>query len=204
MTRSFCYRTFVAGWRAACAAQGLNPATGTPIELEAVYRTDLSGRRCIVRVPILPDPDPEPLCDPAARDWWAQPSLWDNAGPNHSATEAAALASIAAQCRAALPKSQQSLFTDQHAQEVEYDKTSLHDLPLRAVHWREDLPIAIDPHTTPLRVLHELRGVEVAELAGVRMEVPIRPADRRKGKHWQRWYDYLKDEGMLRDEEDVA
>ena len=66
--RPFNRAAFLAGYRAACEAQAVDPATGNPAAWD----------------------DPH---------WWANPALWTESGRNHSSTEAAALASIAAQAR---------------------------------------------------------------------------------------------------------
>lgn len=72
--RPFDLRRFLAGYRAGCEAQGLDPATGNPREWAAV-RSEADPR------------------------WWADPALWAEGGRNHSSTEAAALANVAAQAR---------------------------------------------------------------------------------------------------------
>ena len=66
--RPFNRAAFLAGYRAACEANAVSPATGNPAAWD----------------------DPH---------WWANPALWTESGRNHSSTEAAALASIAAQAR---------------------------------------------------------------------------------------------------------
>ena len=66
--RPFNRAAFLAGYRAACEAQAVNPATGNPAAWD----------------------DPH---------WWANPALWTETGRNHSSTEAAALANVAAQAR---------------------------------------------------------------------------------------------------------
>lgn len=66
--RPFNRAAFLAGYRAACEAQAVDPATGNPAAWD----------------------DPH---------WWANPALWTESGRNHSSTEAAALANVAAQAR---------------------------------------------------------------------------------------------------------
>lgn len=66
--RPFNRAAFLAGYRAACEANAVNPATGNPAAWD----------------------DPH---------WWANPALWTESGRNHSSTEAAALANVAAQAR---------------------------------------------------------------------------------------------------------
>lgn len=66
--RPFNRAAFLAGYRAACEAQAVDPATGNPAAWD----------------------DPH---------WWANPALWTETGRNHSSTEAAALANVAAQAR---------------------------------------------------------------------------------------------------------
>ena len=66
--RPFNRAAFLAGYRAACEANAVDPATGNPAAWD----------------------DPH---------WWANPALWTESGRNHSSTEAAALADVAAQAR---------------------------------------------------------------------------------------------------------
>lgn len=66
--RPFNRAAFLAGYRAACEANAVDPATGNPAAWD----------------------DPH---------WWANPALWTESGRNHSSTEAAALANVAAQAR---------------------------------------------------------------------------------------------------------
>lgn len=154
--RAFDYRAFRDGWRKLAAAHGLDHRTGCPLEMETVYRLDERGRRVMARIPILPDPPPEPLCDPASVTWWQQLPLWSEIGPNASVVEAEALASIAAQVRriAGVPKPE----TLEVAMTREFRQIV-----------REVLTDEI-----PLRELHRRRGMIVEDVLGVRMEIPLK------------------------------
>jgi hypothetical protein len=124
--------------------------------------------------------------------------------------EAAAIASIAAQARAvyqvahpeATAENRLDILTnrlmdtvssvimmdrsDQYTEEVRENPTALHDLNLRERHWHEYIGY-YDPTELPLPLLHQMRGVEVIELEGVRMEVPVKVA-----KGWEKWENYKK------------
>lgn len=139
--RPFNRAAFLAGYRAACEAQAVDPATGNPAAWD--------------------DPD-----------WWLRdPAIWQECGPNHSSTEAAALASIAAQARRARgverPKSNIEIFgevflegaADRHA------ATAARRAEIEARRARRDLP---------LRERHAAEGKTVEEVAGKRMLVNAR------------------------------
>lgn len=173
-------------YRAACVDAGIDPQTGNPVRS-------------------------------ADAEWWADPSYWEMPGPAHSAVEATAIMSIAAQSRAIAyrrtpaahnqtPIAISIEYADQHMHEVLHDRAALHDLQMRERHWYE-YDLVYDPHEAPLALLHYLRGVEVASMEhvdGVRVEVPIRNAERHKGKHWKKWYDYLLNSGSIRDADEHA
>jgi hypothetical protein len=146
--RPFDYRAFRDGWRALAADHGIDPRTG-----QYAYADD-------------------------AR-WWAKdPLMWTDAGPAHSSVEQAAFASIAAQARAAAHTPTANVthlsnavdYSDQRMYEVINNPTALHDLPLREMHWHEGIG-DYSPHDLSLALLHEMRGVEVVEIEGLRMEV---------------------------------
>lgn len=126
--RPFNRAAFLAGYRAACEAQAVDPATGNPAAWD----------------------DPH---------WWANPALWTESGRNHSSTEAAALANVAAQARrlanAPEPEALEARMAREFRQIV-----------------REVL--SEERAALPLRELHARRGVTVEEVAGQRMEVPIK------------------------------
>ena len=126
--RPFNRAAFLAGYRAACEAQAVDPATGNPAAWD----------------------DPH---------WWANPALWTETGRNHSSTEAAALASIAAQARRLA-----------NAPEPEALETRM------AREFRQIVREVLSEERTSLslRELHARRGVTVEEVAGQRMEVPIK------------------------------
>lgn len=162
--RPFNYRRFLADYRAACITNGLNPRTGYPLETEAIYRQDDQGRRVLVRIPVLPDPEPEVLCDPASPTWWANPAFFNDAGPAHSSVEAAAISSIARQARAIAG--------------VPEPVATATDLPptmaARLTELAEDGARRLHQLELPLRELHAMRGETVELVAGQRMLVPIR------------------------------
>ena len=126
--RPFNRAAFLAGYRAACEANAVNPATGNPAAWD----------------------DPH---------WWANPALWTESGRNHSSTEAAALASIAAQARRLA-----------NAPEPE----ALESRMARAFRQIVREVLSEERAALPLRELHARRGVTVEEVAGQRMEVPIK------------------------------
>ena len=138
--RPFNRAAFLAGYRAACEANAVSPATGNPAAWD----------------------DPH---------WWANPALWTESGRNHSSTEAAALASIAAQARRARgverPKSNIEIFgevflegaADRHA------ATAARRAEIEARRARRDLP---------LRERYAAEGKTVEEVAGKRMLVNAR------------------------------
>ena len=127
---TFNYARFVAGWRAIAADHGIDPISG-----QYNYADDAG--------------------------WWMKdPLMWADAGPAASCVERDAIASIAAQARAAHGLAEPRTLADT-VQEA----------------WREDgasrsrqlvMPLV------PLRDLHKRRGMEVADVAGQRMIVPIR------------------------------
>ena len=170
MKRRFDYAAFRAGWRELCALHRLDPQTGAP------YRFEWPAERQ----------------QPLGRPWWCAPDLWLDAGPAHSVVEAAAVTSIAAQARATVfvptdkPDALDNIidYADQHMQEVRENPAALHDLQLRGLHWHEFIG-AYDPAELPLSLLHEIRGVEVVELEGMRVEVPIKQA-----RGWDKWRAY--------------
>lgn len=157
--RPFDYAAFRARYRSALITHGLNPRTGLPAEVETVYRVDEAGRRTLARIPVLPDAEPERLCDPSDPMWWAKADLWAEIGPNHSSVEAAALSSIARQARAisGVPEPQT---VDQAVREA----------------WEADGADRMVQIPLPLRDIHKARGVEVVTLNGLRIEVPIKVA----------------------------
>lgn len=126
--RPFNRAAFLAGYRAACEAQAVDPATGNPAAWD----------------------DPH---------WWANPALWTESGRNHSSTEAAALANVAAQARRLA-----------NAPEPEALETRM------AREFRQIVREVLSEERTSLslRELHARRGVTVEEVAGQRMEVPIK------------------------------
>lgn len=166
--RPFNYRAYVAGWRAICLSRNLDPRTGHAAQTEAVYRYDDGGRRYLDRVPVLPDPAPECLCDESSPAWWAQLGLWDDPGAAHSPVEAEAIASIASQARriAGVP--------DEQAPGVDY--------AIRPSVRAEIASLAEDGAgrdrqiVMPLREMYAARGEMVDTILGVRMIVPIKAA----------------------------
>lgn len=126
--RPFNRAAFLAGYRAACEAQAVDPATGNPAAWD----------------------DPH---------WWANPALWTETGRNHSSTEAAALASIAAQARRLANAPEPEALETRMAREFRQI--------VREV-------LSEERAALPLRELHARRGVTVEEVAGQRMEVPIK------------------------------
>ena len=126
--RPFNRAAFLAGYRAACEANAVNPATGNPAAWD----------------------DPH---------WWANPALWTESGRNHSSTEAAALASIAAQARRLANAPEPEALETRMAREFRQI--------VREV-------LSEERAALPLRELHARRGVTVEEVAGQRMEVPIK------------------------------
>ena len=125
--RPFNRAAFLAGYRAACEANAVDPTTGNP----------------------------EAWDDP---HWWARPELWHESGRNHSSTEAAALANVAAQARRA-----QSL----PAMNPESEYALRPSVKAEVAAWAADC-------VPPLREIHRRQGVVVDEILGVRMIVPIR------------------------------
>ena len=126
--RPFNRAAFLAGYRAACEANAVSPATGNPAAWD----------------------DPH---------WWANPALWTGSGRNHSSTEAAALASIAAQARRLANAPEPEALETRMAREFRQI--------VREV-------LSEERAALPLRELHARRGVTVEEVAGQRMEVPIK------------------------------
>ena len=126
--RPFNRAAFLAGYRAACEAQAVNPATGNPAAWD----------------------DPH---------WWANPALWTESGRNHSSTEAAALANVAAQARRLANAPEPEALEVRMAREFRQI--------VREV-------LSEERAALPLRELHARRGVTVEEVAGQRMEVPIK------------------------------
>ena len=129
--RPFNRAAFLAGYRAACEAQAVDPATGNPAAWD----------------------DPH---------WWANPALWTESGRNHSSTEAAALANVAAQARRLANAPEPEALETRMAREFRQI--------VREV-------LSEERAALPLRELHARRGVTVEEVAGQRMEVVLkRPA----------------------------
>jgi len=126
--RPFNAAAFLAGYRAACEANAVNPTTGNP----------------------------EAWDDP---HWWARPELWTESGRNHSSTEAAALANVAAQARRLANAPEPEALETRMAREFRQI--------VREV-------LSEERAALPLRELHARRGVTVEEVAGQRMEVPIK------------------------------
>ncbi len=126
--RPFNRAAFLAGYRAACEANAVNPATGNPAAWD----------------------DPH---------WWANPALWTESGRNHSSTEAAALANVAAQARRLANAPEPEALETRMAREFRQI--------VREV-------LSEERAALPLRELHARRGVTVEEVAGQRMEVPIK------------------------------
>ncbi len=126
--RPFNRAAFLAGYRAACEAQAVDPATGNPAAWD----------------------DPH---------WWANPALWTESGRNHSSTEAAALANVAAQARRLANAPEPEALETRMAREFRQI--------VREV-------LSEERAALPLRELHARRGVTVEEVAGQRMEVPIK------------------------------
>lgn len=100
--------------------------------------------------------------------WWARDlSMWEN-GPNHSAVEAEALASIAAQVRriAGVPEVEAAGVDYAIRPSVRAEIAALADdgagRPVQAI--------------MPLRDIHAKRGETVMEVAGLRMLVPVKVA----------------------------
>lgn len=125
--RPFNRAAFLAGYRAACEANAVDPATGNPAAWD----------------------DPH---------WWANPALWTETGRNHSSTEAAALANVAAQARRLANAPEPEALETRMAREFRQI--------VREV-------LSEERAALPLRELHARRGVTVEEVAGQRMEVPI-------------------------------
>jgi len=123
--RPFNRAAFLAGYRAACEAQAVDPATGNPAAWD----------------------DPH---------WWANPALWTETGRNHSSTEAAALANVAAQAR--------RLANAPEPETLEVAMTREFRQIVREVLCEE----------LPLRELHRRRGVTVETIEGLRLEVPVK------------------------------
>ena len=126
--RPFNRAAFLAGYRAACEANAVSPATGNPAAWD----------------------DPH---------WWANPALWTESGSNHSSTEAAALANVAAQARRLANAPEPEALETRMAREFRQI--------VREV-------LSEERAALPLRELHARRGVTVEEVAGQRMEVPIK------------------------------
>lgn len=126
--RPFNRAAFLAGYRAACEANAVDPATGNPAAWD----------------------DPH---------WWANPALWTETGRNHSSTEAAALANVAAQARRLANAPEPEALETRMAREFRQI--------VREV-------LSEERAALPLRELHARRGVTVEEVAGQRMEVPIK------------------------------
>ncbi len=106
--------------------------------------------------------NPTACADPR---WWINPAYWMDAGPAHSVVERDAIASIAAQARAAYglkaPPTLEQVMTAEFRAVV---KEALEED--RAAR-RADLP---------LRELHALRGETVIDIEGMRVLVPIKVA----------------------------
>jgi len=169
--RPFNYAQFVTRWRWLCDMYGLDAKTSYVLEYEWAYKLDDRGVRRLMRVPVAPEREPECLVDDQAGTWWARPELWHEAGRNHSSTEAAALANVAAQARRARgverPKSNIEIFgevflegaADRHA------ATAARRAEIEARRARRDLP---------LRERYAAEGKTVEEVAGKRMLVNAR------------------------------
>lgn len=97
--------------------------------------------------------------------WWKRPELWHDPGPSASIVERDAIASIAAQARAAYglkaPPTLEQVMTAEFRAVV---KEALEED--RAAKRRE----------LPLRELHALRGETVIDIEGMRVLVPIKVA----------------------------
>ena len=138
--RPFNRAAFLAGYRAACEAQAVNPATGNPAAWD----------------------DPH---------WWENPALWTESGRNHSSTEAAALANVAAQARRARgverPKSNIEIFGDVFLEGAadRHAATAARRAEIEARRARRDLP---------LRERYAAEGKTVEEVAGKRILVNVR------------------------------
>ena len=164
--RPFNYAQFVTRWRWLCDMYGLDAKTSYVLEYEWTYKLDDRGVRRLMRVPVAPEREPECLVDDQAGTWWANPALWTETGRNHSSTEAAALANVAAQARRAAGIRPALLLADLTTADLttvvreymheEYDRRRSADLSLRE--------------------LHALRGEMVDTILGVRMLVPIKKA----------------------------
>jgi hypothetical protein len=133
MTARQSARAYLDAYRARCVERDIDPATGNQ------------------RVFAWP---PERQTEPG-RPWWADGSLWDEPGAAHSSTERDALASIAAQARAAAPPRLTTLEAMTLVREVMVEMAAER----------------ITQMVLPLRELHARRGVEVITLEGVRLEV---------------------------------
>nr|WP_295383686.1 hypothetical protein [Pseudoxanthomonas sp.] len=137
--RRFAYRAFVAGWRELAAARELDARTGLARETVWEYRLDARARRVLVRVPVQPDPEPACLVDEDSATWWAVPALWAEVGPNHSSVEAEALASIAAQARAAAGQPEPQTISDvvrEALAELRAERAAQHTISLADLHAR--------------------------------------------------------------------
>ena len=156
--RPFNYAQFVTRWRWLCDMYGLDAKTSYVLEYEWAYKLDDRGVRRLMRVPVAPEREPECLVDDQAGTWWANPGLWTESGRNHSSTEAAALANVAAQARRA-----QSL----PAMNPESEYALRPSVKAEVAAWAADC-------VPPLREIHRRQGLVVDEILGVRMIVPIR------------------------------
>lgn len=106
--------------------------------------------------------NPTACADPR---WWINPAYWMDAGPAHSVVERDAIASIAAQARAAYGlKAPPTLEQVMAAEFRAVVKEALEED--RAAKRRE----------LPLRELHALRGETVIDIEGMRVLVPIKVA----------------------------
>lgn len=159
--RPFNYAQFVTRWRWLCDMYGLDAKTSYVLEYEWAYKLDDRGVRRLMRVPVAPEREPECLVDDQAGTWWARPELWHEAGRNHSSTEAAALANVAAQARRLANAPEPEALETRMAREFRQI--------VREV-------LSEERANLPLRELHARRGVTVEEVAGQRMEVPIKKA----------------------------
>lgn len=126
-------RAYLDAYRARCAERDLDPLTG--------YARVFAW--------------PAERQQPEGRPWWADGDLWNEPGEAHSSTEREALASIAAQARAAAPPRLTTLEAMNLVREVMTEMAAERMTQL----------------VLPLRELHARRGVEVITLEGVRLEV---------------------------------
>lgn len=157
--RPFNYAQFVTRWRWLCDMYGLDAKTSYVLEYEWAYKLDDRGVRRLMRVPVVPEREPECMVDDQAGTWWARPELWTESGRNHSSTEAAALANVAAQARRLANAPEPEALETRMAREFRQI--------VREV-------LSEERAALPLRELHARRGVTVEEVAGQRMEVPIK------------------------------